>query len=162
VRIFAQPNGVVLALFRRANKSVNRGTVLVKSTDYGKTFTAAYVDDMQSGTCIMSSYAIAATPAGYVIGLESKGHVRTFRDEGKPTNFREAGDGKYPALAVNAAGDLLVARAVGTGWNKGGTIAWQIFSPDGKPGARGDAKDLPAWSYPAAVALRGGDFLIVY
>ena len=38
---------------------------------------------------------------------------------------------KHPALASNKAGDVLLVWAEGTGWNKGGSIAWQLYDAGG-------------------------------
>lgn len=158
LKIFADNDTVVVA-FRRATNMTERGTVLLLSTDQGKNFVAKPIDQMQSGKCIMSSFSIVKTAKLSAIGLENNGEIRVLRD-GQP--MRTIGNGKYPALAVNHAGEMLVARAVGTGWNKGGAVAWEIFSPDGKAGEKGDAKNLPTWSFPAAVALPDGNFLVIY
>ena len=40
---------------------------------------------------------------------------------------------KHPALAVNARGDVLLAWTVGMGWQRGGSVAWQVFSCIQKP-----------------------------
>jgi hypothetical protein len=71
---------------------------------------------------------------------------------------------KHPSLAVNKDGLTLLAWTEGTGWKKGGGLAWQVYGKDltPLPEARGGAKDLPAWSLPTAVATAGGGFLIVY
>ena len=57
---------------------------------------------------------------------------------------------------------MLLAWAEGTGWQKGGSLAWQLFDRDALP--TGEAKqlpDLPAWSFAAAVALPDADFAIL-
>ena len=162
VKVFVGGKGEVIALFRRATNMTDRATVLARSTDGGKTFSAKPIDEMKSGKCLMSSYSVVKTPAGYAYGVENNGEVRLIRDDARGQSVRRPGEGKYPALAINAAGQVLVAWAVGTGWNKGGTIAWEVRKVDGQVGEQGDAKGLPVWSYPAAVALPDGNFVIVY
>jgi len=41
----------------------------------------------------------------------------------------------------------------GTGWQRGGSLAWQLFNPEGKPlGEKGTVLGVPAWSFAAAAA----------
>jgi hypothetical protein len=76
----------------------------------------------------------------------------------------KAGARKHPVLAVNEAGEILMAWTEGTGWQKGGSLSWQMFGKDLKPakggGTRGDAKDVPVWSFGGVAATPEG-FLIV-
>jgi hypothetical protein len=73
---------------------------------------------------------------------------------------------KHPSIAVNARGDVLLAWDEGSGWERGGTLAWQLFSADGKPidgaSGRGEANSVPTWSVPAAAARGDGSFVIVH
>ena len=51
----------------------------------------------------------------------------------------------------------------GTGWKKGGSLAWQVFDRDGKPtGSAGDRAGVPAWSFGAVVPGAGGGFVVLY
>jgi hypothetical protein len=76
----------------------------------------------------------------------------------------EARNRKYPALAVNARGEVLLAWTEGMGWNRGGELRWQIFGPDSRAieGASGSAPGVPAWSLVAAAAIADGSFVLVY
>src|SRR5687767_5147642 len=42
----------------------------------------------------------------------------------------EATNRKHPSVAVAADGSFAVAWAEGTGWNRGGAVAWQVFDAD--------------------------------
>ena len=70
---------------------------------------------------------------------------------------------QVPILHIaNLRGEVLLVWTEGTGWQKGGSLAWQIF--DGAERPAGEPNELPgivAWSFAAAVALPGGDFAIV-
>jgi hypothetical protein len=70
---------------------------------------------------------------------------------------------KHPALAVNARGELMLAWTEGTGWERGGALAWQVFDPSGKPtGDRGRVDGgIPVWGLPTVVAS-GGGFTIIH
>ena len=51
----------------------------------------------------------------------------------------------------------------GTGWQRGGALAWQIFGADGKPAAAPQRRDgVPVWGLAAAVAEPDGSFTVVY
>jgi hypothetical protein len=51
----------------------------------------------------------------------------------------------------------------GTGWNKGGALAWQVFDKDGKPTAeRGRTDGVPVWSMAAVFARPDGGFTVLY
>jgi hypothetical protein len=70
---------------------------------------------------------------------------------------------KHPSIAANAQGEVLLAWAEGTGWNKGGDLAWQVFNANGTPvGQPGRAAGVPTWSLGAATARPDGGFVIVY
>ena len=52
--------------------------------------------------------------------------------------------------------------AEGTGWQRGGSLAWQVFAPDGKAlGEMHTHAGVPAWSFAAVAAKRDG-FVILY
>jgi hypothetical protein len=70
---------------------------------------------------------------------------------------------KYPALAVNAKGETILVWTEGTSWGKGGSLAWRVYSMDGKPSEeKGSVPDLPAWSFGAVFARPDGEFTIAY
>jgi hypothetical protein len=51
----------------------------------------------------------------------------------------------------------------GMGWQKGGSVAWQIFDMVGKPkGEIGRARGVPVWSLVAVFARPDGGFTVVY
>jgi len=57
----------------------------------------------------------------------------------------------------------LLVWAEGTGWEKGGAVAWQLFDPSGKPTAeKGRADGVPVWGLVAAVPRADGSFTIFY
>jgi len=67
------------------------------------------------------------------------------------------------SVGVNTRGEVLLAWAEGTGWNKGGSIAWQLYDREGKPiSDQGRADGLQAWSLPTAFTDPDGNFTIIY
>ena len=71
---------------------------------------------------------------------------------------------KHPVAVANAAGEVLLAWTEGTGWQRGGTVAWQLFDATGKPtDVKGrEAGGVPVWGLVAAVAQANGSFVIFH
>ena len=168
--IFAGKNGMVYVLYRTAKEMVHRDIYLLVSKDDGKTFTGRLVDKWNIGACPMSTMAFAEGPGQVVAAWQTEEQVYYATID--PTTLKMSepipapGKGKirkYPALAVNSKGDTLLAWTDETGWGKGGSLEWQVFSKGGKPIAeKGSVGDLPAWSFGAAVARPDGGFTILY
>jgi hypothetical protein len=67
-------------------------------------------------------------------------------------------------VVANSAGQVLLVWTEGTGWQKGGDVAWQVFDELGNPiaGGAGRAAGVPVWSFAAAYATPDGGFTIMY
>jgi hypothetical protein len=49
------------------------------------------------------------------------------------------------------------------GWNRGGSLAWQIFDKSGKSTKdKGQADGVPTWSVVAVFGRQDGGFTVVY
>jgi len=134
------------------------------SNDGGLTFTQFVVHPWPIAACPMSSATIISESKATRAAWETEGTIYTDRIGEKP-NPRAVSRGKarHPALAANAKGETLVSWSVGTGWQRGGELAWVLLDAAGKPtGRRGTAPDVPVWSHTAAFALPGGDFVILH
>ena len=172
MRVLGTAAGMV-GLFRTATEQVHRDThAFAFRPDRGQR-TSVTIDPMKSGVCVMSTYALADMPGArrYVAAWETGGRIRFAAypygsmKGVEPQDVPGGRDNrKHPSVAVDANGHVLVAWAEDTGWEKGGSVAWQLFDPTGKavPGATGRAEGLPAWSRPAAVAFTGGGFVVMY
>ena len=119
----------------------------------------------------MSSEALVEGPQGVLAAWETAGQVRfaridpATRKTGSPISAPGSGPNrKHPTLAVNAAGETLFAWTEGTGWEQGGTLAWQLYDQRGKPsGAKGRMESgIPVWGLPTAVALPDGGFTLIH
>lgn len=119
----------------------------------------------------MSSEALVEGPNGVYAAWETQGQVKFARVE--PGSVKHAPpvaapgpgkDRKHPALAVNAAGETLLAWTEGTGWNRGGALAWQLYDRNGKPtGEKGRVEGgIPAWGLATAVSSPTGGFTILH
>ncbi|HEU4752255.1 MAG TPA: hypothetical protein VFU47_04030 [Armatimonadota bacterium] len=118
----------------------------------------------------MSSEALVEGPNGVLAAWETEGQVRWARldpasRQPGPAVTPPGGSGrKHPALAVSVSGETLLAWTEGTGWNRGGALAWQLYDTDGRAlperGRVGGA--IPVWGLAAAIARPDGGFLIIH
>jgi hypothetical protein len=117
----------------------------------------------------MSSASFASSGGGTWLGGESSNRVWLARldaalQPAAPVVW-PAGEGarKHPSVAVAPDGAVLLAWIEGSGWARGGKLGWQLFDRDGRPLAKAEhGPDLPAWSFPCAVARRDGSFLLLH
>ncbi|CAN5614173.1 hypothetical protein BH10PLA1_BH10PLA1_02470 [soil metagenome] len=168
LRIAVGQNGAVAGLFRQADQKVNRGTnFFITDAAVTRAARVRVIAPMRSGICVMSNYSLISIPKAWLTAYETAGEVffQILSQSGETTlAISSVGKGKYPAMALSSNRRVLIARAVGTGWKKGGSVAWQQFDLAGVPipGTAGDAPDLQAWNYPAVVTLADGSFVVMY
>lgn len=171
MRGFADSSGNVHFLYRAASEKINRGMYVIKSDDQGKLFAGMALDDWKIATCPMSSEAIAQGPNGVYAAWDNDGQIYFVRiratipgGDDVVTAPGKGGDRRHPALAFNKNGDMLVAWTEGTGWNRGGALAWQVYDKNMQPtkdaGRRPGA--IGVWGLPAVVAEADGRFTIYH
>jgi hypothetical protein len=70
----------------------------------------------------------------------------------------------HPAVAGIGGGETILVWAEGTGWQKGGALAWEVFDRAGRPTGHKGRVDggIPVWGLATVVARPDGSFLIVY
>jgi hypothetical protein len=167
MRIFATDKGF-FALYRGASEIVNRGMHLVEAGTNLEHPRDREIDPMKFGACIMSTSAFGQASDPLLAAWETNGQVFWSRiDEPVMRSHAPPGAGdrrKHPAVASSADGKVLLAWTERTGWNKGGSVAWQIFDRSGTPiaDAAGRRDDLPAWDLPAVVCSSGGKWIVLY
>jgi hypothetical protein len=70
---------------------------------------------------------------------------------------------QHPVAVANDEGETLLVWTEGTGWMKGGALAWQLYDAAGKPTDTAGRRDgVPTWSLATAVAHPNGSFEIFY
>ncbi|MCD6051834.1 MAG: hypothetical protein K0Q55_3243 [Verrucomicrobia bacterium] len=160
LRLAVDGEGAVNVLFRAAFSALDRDLVWLKSKDQGQTFTTVQQDSWKIGQCPMSSAWLRDGWAGW----EVNGQVKFTSVDGTKT-FSPPGDvkRKHPAAVQTKDGSTLLIWTEGTGWQKGGSVVWQVIGPDGKPtGAVQKREGLPVWGLATAWAEAKGGWVVLY
>jgi hypothetical protein len=167
MRAFADSQGNVLALYRAAYEMTNRDETLLISRNRGADFDVAYMHSWHIGTCPMSSASLFENLGEILVAAETHGRVFFIRLNPKTGEVSSPvspeTQAKHPVAIGNTRGEVLLAWAEGTGWNKGGSVGWQVYDRQGNPlSSKGHADGLPTWSLPTAFTDQSGNFTIVY
>jgi hypothetical protein len=170
MRAFVDGRGDLYALFRSAQQEIHRDAYLLRSRDHGRTFEGRMLHPWQINACPMTNAAFAQSSENVLVAWETENKVYFTRIDGQtfagvePTPTPAAGDdSKYPSLAVNSQGEVLLAWMEGGGWGKGGQLRWQLFDGQYKAvGELGDVPGIPAASFATAFARPDGGFTILY
>src|SRR5438067_9066632 len=115
----------------------------------------------------MSSESLGEGPAGVLGAWENNGQVffAPVDRAAPPVAAPGAGAGrKHPVVAQNALGETLFAWTEGTGWQRGGALAWQLYDRAGKPAGEKGRLDggIPAWGLPTAAARPDGGLILIH
>ena len=145
---------------------------LLTSKDKGKSFEGDRLDNWYLTTCPMSSATMTLDrnkrPIGawenngqvYFAALDSKTQKPLAAPAPPGSNVDKR---KHPSVASNALGETILVWTEGTGWKKGGSLAWQVFDKNGNPVSEmGSAQGVPVWGLASVVAETDGSFTIVY
>ena len=167
MQMFEASNGNLYALYRSADQLVHRDMTLLTLSTGARTTTIKDVAPMNASTCIMSTAAFAQSSKDVLAAWETSGQVYWSKINSKTTEAvaapRRGNNRKHPTLAVNSSGEVLMAWTEDTSWNRGGSVAWQVFDGNGNPiGSPGKARNLPVWGSPAAFARPDGTFVVIY
>ena len=168
LRAFADRRGEVFVLFRAAAEKVNRDEILLASRDRGASFEIINSDPWKVTTCPMSSAWLSESPDRVLAAWETNAkiflarvHPETLKLSGVTSPETQASC-QHPVAASDARGEVLLAWTEGTGWEKGGAAAWQLYDAEGRTLEKGRANGVPAWGLVAAVPRADGGFLIFY
>lgn len=169
MRALADSQGAVYILFRAATDMMERGETLLVSRTPGADFEVAYSHPWKAMTCPMSSATLTESKSGVLAAWETGDNVffasvdpKTMQVS-RPASPLAGLKRKHPVAVANAKSETLFVWTEGTGWAKGGSVAWQLFDPEGNAvGEKGRAPGVPVWSLPTALARPDGSFVIVY
>ena len=170
MRAFTDRTGNLFALFRGASTMMDRDEVLMVSRNQGERFDVLNRSPWSIAACPMSSAAFCESKAGVFAAWETTGQIQFAAVDtatglaGKPASPPGTAKRKHPAIASNHRGEVLLAWTEGTGWQRGGALAWQVFDASGKPiGEKGRVADgVPVWGLVAAIARPDGSFVIFH
>jgi hypothetical protein len=170
MKAFADRSGRLYLIYRAAAEKINRDMILLASDNQGDSFRSLTLSRRLLDKCPMSSEALLEGPAGLIAAWESESQVQfavvdpgAVRSLFTVTAPGPGGRRKHPALAQNEQGQTLFAWTEDTAWQKGGSLAWQLYGKDGKPmGEPGRAGGVPVWSFGSAVARPDGGFELYY
>jgi hypothetical protein len=163
----AAAGGHACVLFRDGKTTTQRDMTLLVSNDGGQSFSTTALSPWQTAQCPMSTSSLLPVKKTMWAAWETEGRISVGSmspESGGIENATLWGEkAKHPALAANRRGEVLVVWTEGTGWERGGSIAWQMFDAKGKPtGEIGRQDGLPAWSFAAAYARPDGGFRILF
>lgn len=170
MRAFADSHGSVYLLYRAATEQVHRDMYLLRSADHGATFQGEDVGPWEISGCPMSTASFAQSPEGVLAAWETEGQVYYARIDPK-TGKRSPPVGapgtpdrrKHPAVTGNAKGETILVWTEGMGWNRGGSLAWQVYDSDGKATTeKGRADGVPTWSLVAVLSRPNDGFIVIY
>jgi hypothetical protein len=165
---YADDRGRLYVLFRSAEDVVHRDMYLLESGDHGNSFHASKVAPWDVSYCVMSSEAFAAGAGHVFAGWEKDKHVEFARlnpNSGSVTMLDVTPltpDQKYPSIAVNRAGSILLTWTDGMKWNHGGSLQWELLDASGSRASAGSADGVPAWSLVASYPRPNGNFVVMY
>lgn len=170
MRAFADRQGRVHLLYRAATERENRDMYLLTSDNRGQSFSGGLLDKWKLNACPMSSASLTDGSDGLLAAWETQGQVYFASlnpkklQSGSPVPATgTAGKRKHPVLAANSRGETLLIWTEGTGWKKGGSLAWQLYDAQGKPMSdRGEAPGIAVWSFAAVVTEKDGSFTIIH
>ena len=170
-RLLIDRRGTLSMLYRAATAGVNRDMTLLRcSTDRGRHFQAKAISPWRTGMCPMSSESLVDTDQGVLAAWETNGQVYFSSLDPESIGASPiapsgpARGRKHPAVAASPNGEIILVWTEGTGWQKGGALAWQVFDRSGKPrGEQGRLEaGIPVWGLATVVARPGGGFLIIH
>jgi hypothetical protein len=167
MRAFVDPRGALHLFYRVATGMTERGIFLLSSTDKGRSFRGTRLDNWNLTACPMSSVTATNSANQTLAAWENDGQVYFGVIDSpllKPVAApAPTGKRKHPAIATNARGETILVWTEGTGWKKGGSLAWQIFDKNGKPiGEMGAAQGVPVWGLATVVAEPNGEFTVIF
>jgi hypothetical protein len=159
--------GTLSILYRAATDRTHRDTTWLAIRE-GAPSAPVRVHAWELEACPMSTYALADAGNKVFAAWETAQQIYSAMLDpatGSVSGLAAVpgtGSRKHPSIAVNAAGDRLLAWTEGTAWKRGGTFAWRITNRAGAElASNADAGPIPVWGLVSAVALPDGSFVIV-
>jgi hypothetical protein len=170
LRLFAAPSTTLYMLYRSATAMTHRDIYLLQSGDQGRSFTGSKVQPWEIGACPMTSMSLTSSGSRILGAWETAGQVyfgvtdaQTARIPSPIAASGEAGTRKHPRLAAKSERRCALRLDGGACLGERRSVAWQLFDAAGRAmDVKGQAPEIPVWSFAAPVARPDGGFVIVY
>jgi hypothetical protein len=166
MRALFDSSGALHVLYRAATDGKHRDTTWL-TIDREIARPPVRVHPWNIEACPMTTYALVETPDGLAAAWETAQQVYS-ADMNSATSTVSTPSAipgralrRHPSIAVNTAGDRLIAWTEGTAWKRGGTFAWRLTDRTGNQrAAEPNAGTVAVWGLVSAVALPDGSFVI--
>ncbi len=170
LRAFANSTGNLFVLYRTATTMTNRDAALLVSRNHGVNFEIVNQHPWSVAACPMSSASLTECNGSVLAAWETAGEVYfsrvTANGEKVSAPVAPPGNGsrKHPVVVGNEQNEVLLVWTEGTGWQRGGSLAWQLMDANGQPMSEKGRIDggIPTWSFASAVPRNDGSFLIIH
>ena len=160
--------GGLQILYRAATDTINRDATWLTVGGGEPARPPVRVHAWRLEACPMTTFALAEGTGGILAAWETQQQIYSATLDpvsGRVSGLAAvpgAGTRKHPSIAINEAGDRLLAWTEGTAWNRGGTVAWRLTDSAGAElAAAAGAAPVPVWGLVAALAMRDGSFVIL-
>lgn len=163
LKTMVAPDGELITLYRAARSKTQRDITVLSSRDSGTTFTPRIIGPWAINACPMSSANLVPVGGRTRAAWEAEGKIYSaLLDATSPALLISNDPGRHPALAVNNHGETLVVWSIGTGWQRGGSLAWRKIDASGHlTEVQGKTEGVPVWDF-TAVYAEGEDFVVMY
>ncbi len=173
LKAFADDQGTLAILYRSADDVGNRDSILLTSRDGGGTFESQLLGAWRSSTCPMSTPSLGSGANQELLAMwETQGQVYWRNLSPKAATAvapasspdENPGSRKHPVFALNRARGthLLLAWVEGTGWEKGGSVAWECIDLKTHSRHSGVQPGVVPWGSAAIAPNPDGTFTIFY
>jgi hypothetical protein len=157
----------LFVLYRAARGGVDRETMLLVSCDPGDSFGATRLHPWRVNVCPMSTSVLIVSD-GTVWGAwqtDQDVYMDQLRPGRSPQPVSPGGSAAraHPVLARKRTGEILLAWIEGAGWQRGGSVAWQVYDSSGHlTPERRTLSGLAVWGSLAAVVDGEDSFHLFY
>jgi hypothetical protein len=160
---FREPNELVV-LYRAATDGSARGLIELVSTNGGAQFTSRTLDTWTLNECPMTTTRLDADARCGAWSTRGVIQFGPLPAGGPPVAVSAPGArANHPVIVDGPSGDYLVAWTEGTGWQKGGALAWVQVDALGRPrGTVSRQTGVPVWGSLAAVREADGSYTVLY
>ncbi|HEY7115194.1 MAG TPA: hypothetical protein VH475_01335 [Tepidisphaeraceae bacterium] len=169
MRLGTDAKGELFALYRAVNPDSR--DIYFLTGKHAAGFSASDLQAWPTKTCPMSTASFATAGDRTLAAWETAGQVQFTAIDAATGHsgpiLAAPGNGnnrKHPSIAINRDGYVVLAWTEGTGWKRGGSLAWQLYNPQLKPvpASAGTQRGLAVWSLGTAVPTPDGGFAILY